>query len=219
MNNKIKNVNKILIVIYVVTLLYSFYNAFTTNNNSAIGMSFVAILCPFLTPIVFKILKWKMVDEVMCVNIIFMYFASLIGSCLGGYSTSWFDKVVHFSSGFLACLIGVIIYYYIRKEKKARDNSDFILLVIFMNCFNMAVALLWEFYEFMVLVLFNNDAIRHYTTGVYDSMSDMLLATISGLALTFIYYRYYKNNKNNFLINIYESFYEANIAPKIENKD
>ena len=48
----------------------------------------------------------------------------------------------------------------------------------------MAIALCWEFFEYAMLIFFNNDAINHYTQGVHDSMTDMLCATIAGLLLT-----------------------------------
>ena len=42
---------------------------------------------------------------------------------------------------------------------------------------NMAVAQLWEFYEYVMLIFFKNDCINHYTQGVHDSNTDMLCAT------------------------------------------
>ena len=75
----------------------------------------------------------------------------------------------------------------------------------------MAIALLWEFYEYSMLIFFNNDCINHYTTGVHDSITDMLCAFTAGLIITTLVVRYYKTGKKDFFISLYEKFYDMNI--------
>lgn len=76
----------------------------------------------------------------------------------------------------------------------------------------MAVAQLWEFYEYAMLIFFKNDCINHYTQGVHDSITDMLCAAVAGICLTVFLVLYYKNGRRSFFVNIYEKFYDRNIG-------
>ena len=49
---------------------------------------------------------------------------------------------------------------------------------------NASVALLWEFYEYALLVFFQYDAIKHFSTGAHDTITDMLVAVIGGIILS-----------------------------------
>ena len=101
-----------------------------------------------------------------------------------------------------------------RHSNQVRTKEDKTLFLIFINAVNMGIALIWEFYEYILLVFFNNDAINHYTQGVHDSITDMLCATVAGLLLTVLIVRYLRNGKANFFINVYEKFYTRNIEHK-----
>ena len=77
------------------------------------------------------------------------------------------------------------ILYILKKYIKEKP-----LLMIMMNCVETAIAFLWEVFEYSGLLLFNYDASRHYTTGVHDTMQDMIFSFIAGLIITYIIYKY-----------------------------
>lgn len=208
----LKHIYLIVLVIYLLTLAYSFISGFMTSNMNRVSMSVVATLCFVLIPVVFKILKWKPVYEIYVLGTAFMYFASLIGSCLGGYSIQYFDKVVHFFLGIFATLLMIMLFSIIKKVKLAQNKADYHLLLVFMNAGNLAIAVIWEFYEYAMLIFFQNDCINHYTQGVHDSITDMLSAFIGGVLITIIVMHRYHIQKGNFFTNIPERFYEKNIA-------
>lgn len=134
---------------------------------------------------------------------IFLYFASLIGSCLSGYSIIGFDKVVHFSSGIIAIIFAMNLYTSITKSNKI-DNLP--LFTIFINAVNIGIAVLWEFFEYAMLVFFNNDCIRHYSQGVHDSMTDMLCATIAGVIVTiYMIYCFHKSKETPSIYCVYNT--------------
>lgn len=199
-------------VIYVVTLIISFYHNYSLQDYNALGMGVVAIFTPLIVPILFKLFHFKPVYEVYIISTIFIYFASLIGSTFHWYSLPGFDKVLHFSSGVFATIIAVIIFFYIRKTNDVSKKEDYRLFLMFINVTNIAIAAIWEYYEYAMLVFFNNDAINHFTSGVHDTMTDMLCATFAGLLLTICIHHYHKSGKANFFTNIYEKFYLLNIS-------
>lgn len=188
-------------LIYVITFIY----ALVINiNNQYFFMTLVSLVTPLIIPIIFKLLKIKCNDEIYILNIIFVYFASLIGSCLGGYSTAYFDKFVHCASGVVILEIGYLIYKYYIKE----NNKIFMLL--FLNAFNMLIAFLWELYEYLLLILFNYDAIRHYTSGVHDTMTDMIVCFIGGLILSIYLVKFDQSDKKHFFVSLQRDLFKIN---------
>lgn len=143
---------------------------------------------------------------------VFTYFASVWGGALDAYRLYGFDKALHFSSGWLITTAAVILYFTIKGDRKFQSKREFAIFLIFINAVNMAVAQLWEFYEYVMLIFFKNDCINHYTQGVHDSITDMLCATVAGIGLTVFLVLYYKNGRRSFFVNIYEKFYDRNVG-------
>lgn len=199
---KLKIVYYFCLVIYILTLGYAFYK---NINNHYLGMTFVAGITPFIVPVIVKLLKIKVPYEVYILNLVFVYFASLIGSCLGGYSTPYFDKVVHCASGVVISEVVYIVYkYYLRNDYRRS------LMFLFINAGNAMIALFWEFYEYALLVFFNHDAIRHYASGVHDSMTDMLVAMVGGFVLSLYLIKFDQSSKSHFFVSLERNIQKMN---------
>lgn len=212
--NTLKKITYGCALIYVVTLLISFWQNWRAQDLEALAMGVVAIFTPLILPVIFKLFRFKPVYEMYIISTVFIYFASLIGSSFHWYAYKGFDKVLHFSSGIFATLLMVIVFFLIRKTNQIKTKEDWNLMLIFINAGNLAIAAIWEFYEYALLILFNNDAINHYTQGVHDSMTDMLCAMVGGILLTLCIMRAHKSGKENFFTNIYQKFYQRNIKQK-----
>lgn len=208
---RLKSILYILVLIYVITLVIGFYLNYQNHDTNALGMVFAACLTPLIVPLLFRFLHLKPVYEIYICNILFVYFASLIGSGFHGYSQPYFDKVVHFFSGLIFTIVSMLIFMMIKKVSRIKDRNDYHLFLIFMNTANLAIAVCWEFYEYAMLIFFNNDCINHYTQGVHDSITDMLCAFVGGLIITALTAYAYQHNKNNFITNLCEKFYRLNI--------
>lgn len=214
---KLKKVSIGILILYAITVVASFIYNFMTHNLEGVGMTVVAMGTVFIIPLAFKIFKWKPVYEIYIVWYIFTYFASLIGSGFHWYSYAYFDKVLHASSGIFVGVFAAILYTILRKQKRPQNSTDLRVFLVFTQVANMSVALMWEFYEFAMLVFFNNDAIHHYDTGVYDTMGDMLCASFFGLFVIYMLYRAYKKEKPNFFSNLIEKFYERNVEKEVKH--
>lgn len=200
-----------LIAVYIITVLIGFYLNYQAHDTNALGMVFVACITPLIVPLVFKLLHLTPVYEIYICNILFVYFASLIGSGFHGYSQPGFDKVVHFFSGLLFTIVSMLIFMMIKQVSRISNREDYHLFLLFMNTANLAIAVCWEFYEYAMLIFFNNDCINHYTQGVHDSITDMLCAFVGGLLITAFTIHAYRHHKNNFITNLCEKFYRLNI--------
>lgn len=201
-------------IVYICCLFIGMFTAWKHDDKSGIGMGIVAMITPMIIPLIFHIKKFEVVYEIYIVSIIFMFFSSLLGSVFHWYHYPYFDKVVHFVSGWLATTLAVMLFFYLQKSNTFCDQGQKKIFIIFINVSNIAISALWEFFEYAMLIFFNNDGINHYTTGVHDSMTDMLCATIAGCMLTMYIIRYLKTGKPNFFINVYEKFYKRNVEIK-----
>lgn len=200
-NQKIKYLIILSNCIYILTLIYAFY---INWQGKYFGMTFVACLTPFIAPLFMKIIKVKVPEEFYLLNIVFIYFASLWGSCLGGYSTPYYDKFTHFASGIIICELAYLLYkHFLRNEKRK------IVMCIFINAVNASIALLWEFYEYALFVFFQYDAIRN-VTGVHDTITDMLVAVIGGLLLTIYLMKFDQSCKDHFFVSLERKIYKLN---------
>lgn len=215
---RIKQVWYVTILIYIVSLMISFYMNIQEDNMAGVGMSAVAIITPLIVPLAFKLFRFQPVYEIYIISTVFTYFASLVGSGFHWYSYLGFDKVLHFSSGWMFTTIAVILYFFIKKANTFKDQAEFSIFLIFINAVNITIGAVWEFYEYAMLIFFNNDCINHYSQGVHDTITDMMCATVGGLLLTLLIMRYHRKGKSNFFTNVYEKFYVRNIAKDAKEK-
>lgn len=199
--SKMKIVLGICVFIYIITLGYAFY---VNWQGKYFMMTFVACITPFIVPLVMKLIKVKVPIEFYILNVVFIYFASLWGSCLGGYLTPYYDKFTHCASGVVIAELIYLAYKHYLREARRKG-----LMFLFINAANAMVALLWEFYEYALLVFFQYDAIRN-VTGVHDTITDMLVAVIGGLVLS-IYLIYFDQSDNNhFFVTLERKIYKLN---------
>ena len=75
----------------------------------------------------------------------------------------------------------------------------------------MMIAFLWECFEFACLIFLNIDAINHYTQGVYDTMTDMIVCFLGGLVFLALLTRQERKGKKDPLIQSLQVFYETNL--------
>ena len=193
------------IIIYIVTLIYA------VIKGSRLQMCIIASILPFLLTVKKYKFHCKITYEIKIIYLVFIYFSSLIGSCLEGYELAYYDKIVHFFSGIIITMLGYLIYSFIKKDIIIQQSSDQKICYIFIMTFNISIALLWEFYEYAMLIFFQNDCIHHYTTGIHDSMTDMICACLGGLIILYQVVQYYQKNKKYYLIKVMHQFYNQNI--------
>ncbi len=206
-NKKIDILLKLSIGIYIITLIYAFY---INWQGKYFMMTFVACLTPFIMPILMKLCKVKVPTEFYLINVVFVYFASLWGSCLGGYSTPYYDKFTHCASGVVIAELVYIVY-----KHYLRDDQRKILMFLFVNAVNAMVALFWEFYEYALLVFFQYDAIRN-VTGVHDTITDMLVAVIGGLVLSLYLIHFDQSPKEHFFVSLERKIHQLNTKEQVE---
>lgn len=149
-----------------------------------------------LPRIIAKIFNIKITDEMELVYILFIILAQFFGSVVNLYNlTWWYDLFAHFLSGVLTSVLALVVmnWFGVYKEKNKWFNSLFII------CFTLMVASIWEFIEFASFVFLKMDVQHHLTTGVFDTMEDMLVAFLGSVIVVICYLTESKKGNKGFL--------------------
>lgn len=209
--DKFQTIYRILWIVYVLGLVFAFYDNFTKGYMHSLMMTCVSTGLLFILPILFKLMKWKPIYEIYILWIIFIGMASLLGSSYRFYDhVLYWDKYTHCFSGVLGSSVAYILFCLLKKCREVR-KEDIPLMYIFVFAINITIATLWEIYEYLGLVFFNYDGIRHYASGVHDSMTDIIVCIIGGMIVLFNIAYHYRSKKECFITNIYSKFYTKNI--------
>lgn len=209
--DKYQKIYYIFFVLYLLILGYAFFDNFTKGYTHSMMMTLVSGVLLFVLPLLFKVMKWKPIYEIYILWIIFITMASLLGSSYRFYDhVAYWDKYTHCFSGVLGSIAAYILFCMMKKCRRVK-KEDVSVMMVFVFAINISIATLWELYEYAGLVFFNYDGIRHYATGVHDSMTDILVCIVGGIFVLLCIFHYYRTNKENFVINIYDKFYQRNI--------
>lgn len=188
-----KKINTFLItIVSCFSLIYLLININTlTLSRVLILLSLIPVL--FAIRILRKVLKLQINDSTEFIYIIFVIGAQLIGSIFGAYdSLKYYDKVVHFLSGILTSVIGLVIL-----NNTKLNNRTVVTDILFVIMFTLSVACLWECFEYISDLILKGDAQHVLTTGINDTMQDMICAFIASIIFSIIYYIKYKRLVKN----------------------
>lgn len=152
----------------------------------------LCILPLIMIPFILDKLRWYHMDEVL----IFFYYLFLIIALVMGsllnlyYKIWWIDLLAHFISGILTSIVAFILLQKNKLVDKKYKWFGFLFIIVFTT----SIACCWEYFEFLCDKIFHEDAQWVIKTGVDDTMTDMLIATLGGILVS-IYYLYYLKKK------------------------
>ena len=68
-------------IIYLAVSAVGFVMNVQRQDMQAVGMGVVALITPWIVPVVMRLCRLKMTEEIWIIDLLFTFFASLIGSC------------------------------------------------------------------------------------------------------------------------------------------
>ncbi len=140
-----------------------------------------------------SIFKIKITNAMELVYVVFIILAQFFGSVVNLYNTVWwYDLFAHFISGVLTSVLALVVmdWFGVYKEKNKGFN------ILFIICFTLMIASLWEFLEYGTDVFLGMDVQHSLDTGVSDTMEDMLIAFVGSIIVSVTYIL---EGKNGFL--------------------
>lgn len=148
----------------------------------------------FIPKIARKLFKLKISNGLELVYIIFIILAQFLGSIVNLYNTTWwYDLFMHFLSGSLTAVLALVIMNWLGVYK----SKNKLFNVLFMISFSSFIASFWEFGEYLTYIILGMDVQHNLTTGVNDTMQDMLIAF---LGCIIVVVKYLFENKKDGLI-------------------
>lgn len=172
------------------------YGVMRILNNDFYGFLIcVSIIPVMLVPFLLKkFFSLKISIQVETMYLIFVFFAHFLGSIINFYDLiPGYDKIMHFISGMLSAFIALLLLIKLKQYKK----MNLLFTVIFMIATTLSIAALWEFYEFISDYIFSKDAQNVMTTGVSDTMWDMLMAFLGSVLISIQYWCEVKRKKES----------------------
>ena len=164
------------ISIIVIAIAFLFRCIFDPNYSKWGGV-IAGVILPFLPEIFSKLFRIKISYRVELMYYIFLILALSLGISADLYKTvPLYDKAVHTLSGAGTALIGFYMLRYFKAEK-----TPAVFRGMFMIFFSISVAMAWEFFEFFCDKCLGQHMQQLVTTGVDDTMLDMLVATIGAI--------------------------------------
>lgn len=208
-----RKVYLVVLVLYYLGAAATFVWSITNGQGYLIAMAAAALLLPLVPKLLFRVLHWKPVYLFDIIFNCFAFTAVPFASVLGGYDmVPYLDKILHCLSGFLFAVVGMILFYYC-KTGRQKSPSDALSASLFSAMFAMSTAVLWEIYEY-ILSWFGPDPQLVATTGVHDTMQDMIVCTVGGIITAVSCYRYLRGAKPGLMMRLFENFYDVNLERK-----
>lgn len=215
----IGDIPKAQLVFWIITRIALIICAAYSFIHGDLVMGFESVFCWIFSHLwdLFQILgNGSFIEEVPPLSQTMLNIIIFIGIVIGSYGGwfdkfTWFDEVMHVSSG-LACAVFGYDFAVIIQRKKGQCAAT--LAAIFSLMFALSIAVGWEFYEFLMDTLHGTnlqlanpgeetamfDLAKYHNEygylGLFDTMTDMMMNTVGGLA-GMIFMIIYRNRKKD----------------------
>lgn len=213
-NKVYKKINWGFMIFYLIVCVGGIVSCLLNSTPYYIGLSLLSPLFLLIPPLFWKITGLKPAYLISLTVNVFSFLAFVLGIAFRGYGrVPLYDKFVHTLSGVFFGLLGVILYYLMKKDRTILPR-DGIFAGYFAVSFSCTVGVLWEIWEYAMDFIFHSDPQHVLTTGVHDTMQDLIVCMVGSLFMVFSIWRYYKKGKAGPLMRIFLDFYELNLKQK-----
>ena len=164
-------------------------------------LSLLYALIAFSVPVAEYFIKFKC-GSLFVGAVLFLALGGLSGSCFNLYTIfSFFDTILHGLSGVLFACVGFALS--VRFFGNSGGIKKFFGHIVFALCFSLAIAVLWEIFEYVCTLLVGADMMEDTFVNKINSYllagSHSETVTIDGITKTVIYY----GNGKTYTINGY----------------
>lgn len=181
----------------------------TLQGGNWLLMGPVSLLFLLIPPVVERLFRLRLgVPLKICILLMCMMGYSL-GTVIRFYDFfPGYDKMLHTFSGVLFSIVGVCLYSRISGDWDRRKSLP--IMLAFGFGFSMFVAVLWEIFEYVGFLLTGHDAQNVASTGVGDTMWDLIVCFL-GSCLVMLDGWVYARRGRSILMRLVTSFDAANL--------
>ena len=189
----------------------AYYMAISDTYHTLISLG-TLIVPPGLT-LMHRLLKLRRSYQLDMLIMGFVTLAYPLGACIDLYRRlPGFDKLAHCLSGVFVTALCIILFLQLKPDP-ALTPADMPLILVFSFFGSIAVAGLWEVGEFIISGIVKIDLQRIISTGIVDSMHDIIVCLIGTIVALPTVPRLI-NGKEGILASPIRAFTELN-APKV----
>lgn len=168
-----KKLNLLLVLVMIIGTL----GCCVFYYDSSRLTTYLLVIPVLVGPMLLNKTRFKLSSVELFWYYLFVFFADFLGCVVNLYNTvSWYDTVVHFSSGIFSFFVGLFLLD--RLDKKVSNIFTKAIFGIGIVCL---IAVVWEIFEFGSDVLLELDLQHNSDTGVVDTMVDMISALGGGM--------------------------------------
>ena len=166
-------------------LIATLISALVTHKYNRIIYIITSTLLIIAPDLLRKFHNLQFSDRAELAYLSFIFISAILGINLDLYhSTAWLDKLSHTLSGALTAIVAWLIL----KHRHLIDTPTS-FKVVFILSFSLAIAVIWEIYEFLVNFILHTDPQRVISTGVTDTMLDLIVAGLGAATVTVYLFR------------------------------
>lgn len=164
----------------------------------------------------FSLFKLKRSHQMMFSIYVYSLLAFLLGvACTFYHVVPYYDKIMHTLSGVLTVLLALPIYYMLKPGRRV-ERTDRNQVIVFVILAAIAVAGIWEIGEYILSLLTGMDNQNVLTTGIHDTMQDMIVCTIGALLTIPAISAYYNRGRRGLLMSAFDGFAVQNLDSTIK---
>jgi hypothetical protein len=195
---KTDKLHKILSIIFRIFLVFAIISALLLKNWFNLSMSLLSLFLTFLPSIFQKRFKVYYPSEFEIMILIFIFGSLYLGEVKDFYGIFWWwDIFLHTLSGMIIGFFAFSLVYILNKELSEIRLSPF-FISLFSFSFALAMGVIWEMFEFTMDNVFHVNMQRR-ETGVFDTMTDLIVDGVGALLISAAGFLYLKNGKGSFL--------------------
>lgn len=188
-----KKINKIFATILLMIGLAYLVKFSITKELTRI----LLCLCIPLLIIIPKFFKNKVNDKLIFIYYLYIFILMILGCLARFYSIyTYYDVFAHFMFGFAGCIAGLYILNIFSVQ-----NNNIVFNIFFMVFCTLALSSFWEIFEYISSIIFNDDVQNVLTTGVSDTMEDIIASFIASIIFSTVYV--FKRKKIDSIVKYY----------------
>ena len=170
------------LIIVLISIISLFLSIKSLLSNDIVNFLKTLLVIPVLL-IPKKLVKKQIVSyDLYFLYVLFIFFAYFLGCIINFYGIiKIYDTLMHFLSGIFISYLALDLLKYLKVYKK----NNVIHTTLFIVGIVSLSAVIWESFEFICNILFKTDPQNVLTTGVTDTMKDIIIALIGSLIVSF----------------------------------
>lgn len=210
-------VNRIFVAAIVALHLgFAFTYLLRDGDSYLFQKSLLGLPLLLLPTLVFRIFRLKTCHQLNFWVYLFIFLAHTIGITITHYNIPYYDKAMHTLSGVFVAFLALCCFYFFKPGREI-DRKDGPLCCLFVFAVSMAVAGLWEIGEYTVSCIDGSDPQLVLSTGVGDTMQDMIVCMVGTLLFVGVLAHWYlrrDDRRSGPLMGAFDTFYQYNLAPR-----